>query len=167
MRFKHLPEELKDVPEDELVALDLHASPFVGQSNKKVVDPDSECRHVVRIVPSDPAHPLDWAVVRDLETEQRDTFGIKPTKGDGYRWYRLGVSLVGRAGACVLQSGMQFFVGDLYMECDGMDEVTPGFPPRLRRRAGRRPGRFRALPQACEALLCRRREFCRCSRRRS
>ena len=121
-RFKHLPEELKDVPEDELVALDLHASPFVGQSNKKVVDPDSECRLVVRIVPSDPAHPLDWAVVRDLETEQRDTFGIKPTKGDGYRWYRLGVSRVGRAGACVLQSGMQFFVGDLYMECDGMDE---------------------------------------------
>ena len=35
---------------------------------------------------------------------------------------REALALETRAGACVLQSGMQFFVGDLYMECDGMDE---------------------------------------------
>ena len=121
-KFKHLPEELKGVPENELVALDLRASPFIGAANKKVADSDSECEFVVRIVPSDPAHPLDWAFVRDLETERRDTFDIKLVKGNGYRWYRLGVSRVGRAGACVLQSGMQYFVGDLYMDCDGMAE---------------------------------------------
>ena len=121
-RFKHLPEELKEVPEEELIALDLHSSPFIGQANKRVADTDSECKFVARLVPSDPAHPLDWAVVRDLETGQRDTFDINLVKDNGYRWYRLGVSRVGRAGACVLQSGMQFFVGDLYIECDGMAE---------------------------------------------
>ena len=121
-KFKRLPEELKGVSEDDIIALDFHASPWVGQANKKVADPDSECNLVVRIVPSDPTQLLEWAAVSDLENEQHDKFKITLEKGDGYKWHRLGVSRVGRAGDCVLQPGTRFFLGDYYIECDGMAE---------------------------------------------
>ncbi len=121
-KLKHVPDELKGVQESEIIAVDVRSSPFIGFANKKVQDPESECDTVVRIFPADPAHPLDWAVIRDPEFRQRDTFNVKPTIQNGYRWYRLGVSRIGRAGDCALESGLQFALGDFYVECDGMAE---------------------------------------------
>ena len=121
-KIKRLPDVLKDVPEDEMIGLDIRACPWIGPANKQVVDPDSECEKAVRAQPKESPNPLDWALIRSPETKQCDKLSVKPVKGDGYRWYCLGVARLGRGGNCYLSNSMSFDIGRYYVECDGMAE---------------------------------------------
>ena len=120
-RFKRLPNELKGVPDSEIHCLDIRSCPWISPKNgRKVEDAESECPRVAKMRPDDPAHVLDWALVRDHEVGQCDRFDIGLVRGDGYRWYRLGVSRVGRQGDCFLPVHMYFSLSQLYVECDGL-----------------------------------------------
>ena len=121
-RITRLPDELKGVPDDELIGLDVHGCGGVYGANKTVEAPDSECKKAIRVQPRESPNPVDWALVRDSERRQSDRLPVKIANGDGYRWYRLGVSRVGRAGDCYLSCGVSFRLGKFYIECDGMAE---------------------------------------------
>jgi hypothetical protein len=122
-RFKRLPKGLESVPAGEMHCLDIRSCMWISANTcKKVADPASECPLVVRAKPDDPAHVLDWALVRDKSNGRADKFQIKLVKGEGYRWYRLGVSRVARAGDCFLPVHMSFATNRRYVECDGLAE---------------------------------------------
>ena len=122
-RFRRLPKGLENVSVGEMHCLDIRSCTWISPNScKKVADPESECPLVVRAKPDEPAHVLDWALVRDKSNGRADKFQIELVKGDGYRWYRLGVSRVARAGDCFLPVHMSFATNRRYVECDGMAE---------------------------------------------
>ena len=60
--------------------------------------------------------------MRDKDLARCDELKLKLEKGDGYRWYRLGVSRLGRGGDVYVPVEMVFPVSDFYVECDGVED---------------------------------------------
>lgn len=122
IRFRDLPDELKGVPESDLIMQNVSSVYIAPHEGERMVDPESEASRVIRWLPWKGAEPPTEACFDDREGKRITPFAFKPVMRPGYRWYRLGVARVTRTCELYVPIRLAWYTSDNYIECDGMDD---------------------------------------------
>ena len=122
LRFERLPDGLKEVPATELKCFDITGLGIWSKEQKVLEDRESECEKVIRVVPDPGENTVPWVLARDRDTKRNDRMELRLVKGGGYRWYRLGVSRIGRSSDVYIPVHIAFRLDGQYLECDGLAE---------------------------------------------
>ena len=123
VRFRDLPDEVKDVPADTLVQLE-HHSVYAGKSAARTVDdPSSEIGKAYRRLPQPNENAAPFAcILKDADGTRRSDFTLNPPADGTYRWYKLGRGRLGRGSRIFFSADkyISFRLGAHYIECDGL-----------------------------------------------
>lgn len=122
LRFARLPKALEGVPSSDLKCFDTTNTGIWSREQRRVADPDSECGKALRVVPDAGEASIGWVLARDADTKRADRLPLALERSETYRWYRLGVSRVGRSSDVYVPVHVGFRLDGQYVECDGLAE---------------------------------------------
>lgn len=122
LRFTRLPEAVADAPAGSLKCFDTTNTGVWSPEQRRVADQGSECGKALRVVPIEGQESLPWILARDADTKRADRMPLALERSEDYRWYRLGVSRVGRSSDVYVPANVGFRLDGQYVECDGLAE---------------------------------------------